>query len=114
MKDVAESTNDVRVEVTSHGAMDQASLDIRAKKSRWADTSDMDTEQNAGLIPAATAEVENSRASSAAAAASSDGSERLAPPAAESKPEVDEFYGPSLPPIQCKLDFRLIQNRTNL
>ena len=103
MKDVEEGANDVRVEVTTHGAMDQASLDIRARKSRWADTSDMDTGQDAGLIPAATTEVENSRA--AAAAASSDVSARLAPPAAESKPEVDEFYGPSLPPIQCKLDF---------
>ena len=112
MKDVAEGANDVRVEVSSHGAMDQASLDIRARKSRWADTSDMDTGQDSGLIPAATREVENSGA--AAAAASSDVSERLAPPAAESKPEVDEFYGPSLPPIQCKLDFRLIQNQATL
>ena len=112
MKDVAEDTNDVRVEMSAHGAMDQASLDIRAKKSRWADVSDMDTEQDAGLIPAANAEVENSRAA-ASAAASADVRERLAPPTAESKPEVDEFYGPSLPPIQCKLNLRLIQNQNH-
>ena len=114
MKDVAEVANDVRVDMTAHGAIDQASLDIRARKSRWADMSDMDTEQDAGLIPAANAEVENSRAAAAATSASSDVSERLAPPAAESKPEVDEFYGPSLPPIQCKLDFRLILNYATL
>ena len=113
MKDVEHGGNNVRVDVTAHGVMDQSSLDIRARKSRWADTSDMDTGQDAGLIPAATTEVENSRAA-AAAAASVDVSERLAPPAAESKPEVDDFYGPSLPPIQCKLDFRLIQNQATL
>ena len=106
MKDVEDGANNVRVDVTAHGVMDQASLDTRARKSRWADMSDMDTEQEGSLALAARAEEENPRA----AAASSDVSERLAPPAAESKPEVDEFYGPSLPPIQCKLDFRIIQN----
>ena len=112
MKNVEDGANNVHVDVTAHGAMDRVSLDIRARKSRWADTNDMDTEQDAGLNPAADAEVENSRAA-VAAAASADVSERLAPPAAESKPEVDEFYGPRLPPIQCKLDFRLMQNQNH-
>ena len=61
MKDLTESNGDADIKVSAHGGMDQASLDIRARKSRWADISDMDTEQDTGLTPATTAEVEKFR-----------------------------------------------------
>ena len=92
----AETQGDADVAVSADGALDQAAEDIRRRKSRWADATDMDAAQDAGLTSGAS--------TIGSSATSQDVSERLAPSVAEIKREEDEeFFGPSLPPIQCKL-----------